>query len=181
MTPPRPAPFSATRCPAYRALPGVQHAAGASCLPVPGPCIGTSFWRADLAEASRWPAAIQPGSADHAGFLQDDGDSTSGRPRLLRVRRPGLGARRDRQRGAREAAVSLVRTRSGVAFESTSIAPTARWTSNGRSSASSATPRRRWTRSLGRPSIIPSTQRPGRAMRLFVRTGQDPLVARAAA
>jgi putative ABC transport system permease protein len=29
------------------ALPGVQHAAGASCLPPPGPCIGTSFWRVD--------------------------------------------------------------------------------------------------------------------------------------
>jgi putative ABC transport system permease protein len=29
------------------ALPGVQHAAGASCLPMPGSCIGTSFWRID--------------------------------------------------------------------------------------------------------------------------------------
>ena len=29
------------------ALPGVEHAAGASCLPVPFPCIGTSFWRVD--------------------------------------------------------------------------------------------------------------------------------------
>jgi predicted permease len=29
------------------ALPGVQHAAGASCLPVPFSCIGTSFWRVD--------------------------------------------------------------------------------------------------------------------------------------
>jgi putative ABC transport system permease protein len=28
-------------------LPGVQHAAGASCLPVPFPCVGTSFWRVD--------------------------------------------------------------------------------------------------------------------------------------
>ena len=30
------------------ALPGVQSAAGASCLPVPFACIGTSFWRVDL-------------------------------------------------------------------------------------------------------------------------------------
>jgi putative ABC transport system permease protein len=30
------------------ALPGVQHAAGASCPPVPFACIGTSFWRVDL-------------------------------------------------------------------------------------------------------------------------------------
>jgi putative ABC transport system permease protein len=29
------------------ALPGVQHAAGAACLPVPFACIGTSFWRVD--------------------------------------------------------------------------------------------------------------------------------------
>jgi putative ABC transport system permease protein len=29
------------------ALPGVEHAAGASCLPVPFVCIGTSFWRVD--------------------------------------------------------------------------------------------------------------------------------------
>src|SRR5262249_33469518 len=31
------------------ALPGVEHAAGSSCMPVPLPCIGTSFWRADRA------------------------------------------------------------------------------------------------------------------------------------
>ena len=29
------------------ALPGVESAAGASCTPMPGSCIGTSFWRAD--------------------------------------------------------------------------------------------------------------------------------------
>jgi putative ABC transport system permease protein len=29
------------------ALPGVQHAAGAACAPLPGSCIGTSFWRVD--------------------------------------------------------------------------------------------------------------------------------------
>jgi putative ABC transport system permease protein len=29
------------------ALPGVESAAGASCLPMPGSCIGTSFWRVD--------------------------------------------------------------------------------------------------------------------------------------
>jgi putative ABC transport system permease protein len=28
-------------------LPGVQHAAGAACLPVPFACVGTSFWRVD--------------------------------------------------------------------------------------------------------------------------------------
>ncbi len=28
-------------------LPGVEHVGGASCMPVPFPCIGTSFWRVD--------------------------------------------------------------------------------------------------------------------------------------
>ena len=32
------------------ALPGVQHAAGSSCQPVPFACIGTSFWRVDRAK-----------------------------------------------------------------------------------------------------------------------------------
>ena len=31
------------------------------------------------AKAGGWPAGIQPGAADHAGILQDDGDSTRGR------------------------------------------------------------------------------------------------------
>jgi putative ABC transport system permease protein len=30
------------------ALPGVQRVAGATCAPLPGSCIGTSFWRVDL-------------------------------------------------------------------------------------------------------------------------------------
>jgi putative ABC transport system permease protein len=34
------------------ALPGVQHVSGASCLPVPFPCIGTSFWRVDRPKPS---------------------------------------------------------------------------------------------------------------------------------
>ena len=42
------------------ALPGVEHVAGASCLPMPGSCIGTSFWRADLAK----PADGQLSSSD---------------------------------------------------------------------------------------------------------------------
>jgi putative ABC transport system permease protein len=29
------------------ALPGVEHGAGSACLPVPFPCVGTSFWRVD--------------------------------------------------------------------------------------------------------------------------------------
>ena len=42
------------------ALPGVERVAGASCLPMPGSCIGTSFWRADVAK----PADGQLTSSD---------------------------------------------------------------------------------------------------------------------
>ena len=42
------------------ALPGAEHVAGASCRPMPGSCIGTSFWRADLAK----PADGQLTSSD---------------------------------------------------------------------------------------------------------------------
>ena len=61
------------------ALPGVQSAAGASCLPVPFACIGTSFWRVDLPEAGGRSAVIEPRPAGHAGVLQDDGYSAGGR------------------------------------------------------------------------------------------------------
>jgi putative ABC transport system permease protein len=49
------------------ALPGVEHVAGASCLPMPGSCIGTSFWRADLAK----PADGQLASSDIRPITQD--------------------------------------------------------------------------------------------------------------
>jgi len=39
--------FFADALPRIAALPGVQQAAGALCPPLPGSCIGTSFWRAD--------------------------------------------------------------------------------------------------------------------------------------
>ncbi|MGH9314930.1 MAG: ABC transporter permease [Vicinamibacterales bacterium] len=45
------------------ALPGVQHAAGASCLPIPFACIGTSFWRVDrpkLADGQLPSSQVRP-------------------------------------------------------------------------------------------------------------------------
>lgn len=46
-TPPQAASFFREALTRVAALPGVQHAAGANCVPMPGSCIGTSFWRAD--------------------------------------------------------------------------------------------------------------------------------------
>jgi putative ABC transport system permease protein len=48
-------------------LPGVQHVAGASCLPMPNSCIGTGFWRADRAK----PAAGQEPTGDIRAVTPD--------------------------------------------------------------------------------------------------------------
>jgi putative ABC transport system permease protein len=45
--PPRASRFFGDLLSRVSVLPGVAHAAGASCLPMPGSCIGTSFWRGD--------------------------------------------------------------------------------------------------------------------------------------
>jgi putative ABC transport system permease protein len=57
---PRAASFFRDALTRLSALPGVEHVAGASCLPMPGSCIGTSYWRADLAK----PADGQLSSSD---------------------------------------------------------------------------------------------------------------------
>ena len=157
------------------ALPGVQHAAGASCLPVPFACIGTSFWRVDRpkpADGQLPSGQVRPITP---GFFRTMGiPHVAGRD-FSDVRHGGLGARRDRQRRAGEAAVPGWKTRWAGAFGSTSTTPTAGTTWNGRLSGSSATSSRRWTGRSARRSSSRRTQRPGRGMRFFVRTQQDPM------
>jgi putative ABC transport system permease protein len=61
------------------ALPGVQYAGGASCLPIPYPCIGTSFWRVDLPKppdgqvASSHVRPVTPGFFKTLGIRQTAG------------------------------------------------------------------------------------------------------------
>jgi predicted permease len=58
------------------ALPGVQFTGGASCLPIPYPCIGTSFWRVDLPKppdgqvASSHVRPVTPGFFKTLGIRQ---------------------------------------------------------------------------------------------------------------
>jgi putative ABC transport system permease protein len=58
------------------ALPGVQYAGGASCLPIPYPCIGTSFWRVDFPKppdgqvASSHVRPVTPGFFKTLGIRQ---------------------------------------------------------------------------------------------------------------
>ena len=87
------------------ALPGVQHAAGASCLPVPFACIGTSFWRVDRPKPADGQLSSSQVRPITPGFFRTMGiPHVAGRD-FSDVRHRGLGARRDRQRRAREAAV----------------------------------------------------------------------------
>jgi hypothetical protein len=80
------------------ALPGVQYAAGASCLPIPFACIGTSFWRVDLPKPPEGQVASSHVRPVTPGFFKT-------REGLLRLRHVRVAASGHRQRGARQAAV----------------------------------------------------------------------------
>ncbi|HZB25302.1 MAG TPA: FtsX-like permease family protein, partial [Vicinamibacterales bacterium] len=157
------------------ALPGVQHAAGASCLPVPFACIGTSFWRVDRARpadgqlASGQVRPVTPGffrtmSIPHvAGRDFGDSDTAESTPvaivseELVRHQFAGedpLGRRLrinvDHANGKDDVEWTVV----GVV---------------GNTKSSLDGPVRQTI-------FIPRTQRPGRAMTVFVRTAQDPML-----
>ena len=157
------------------ALPGVQSAAGASCLPVPFSCIGTSFWPADRPK----PA---------------DGQLTSGQVRPVT---PGLFKTLGiPQLAGRDFAASDTADAAPVAVVSEELVkqqfpdgdPLGRRL---RINVDHATGRDdvEWTvvgvvgntrSSLDGPVrqtiFIPQSQRPGNGMTLFVRTQQDPML-----
>ena len=81
------------------ALPSVQSVAGASCMPMPFPCIGTGFWRVDQPRPADGLLPEQPRPARHAKLLHHVEHSTDRRTRLLRCRYGRLDAGRDRQPG----------------------------------------------------------------------------------
>ena len=77
---------SANRCRALRRCPACESAAGASCLPMPGSCIGTSFWRVDRptpADGQLSSGQIRPITP---GFFKTLGIPQRGRTRFLRRR-----------------------------------------------------------------------------------------------
>lgn len=156
------------------ALPGVQHAAGASCLPVPFACIGTSFWRADKAR----PA---------------DGQVSSGQVRPVTpaffktLGIPQLAGRDFSESDTVDSPPVAIVTAELARQHFTDGSPLGRRLrinvdhANGRSDVE-------WTvvgvvgdirSSLDGPIrqtiFIPRTQRPGQGMTVFVRTARDPL------
>ena len=157
------------------ALPGVQHAAGASCLPVPFACIGTSFWRVDRprpADGQLPSSQVRPitpgffrtmGIPHVAGRDFAESDTVDSVPvaivseELVRQQFPDgspLGRRLrinvDHANGRNDVEWMVV----GVV-------------SNTRSSLDGP---------VRQTIFIPRTQRPGRGMMFFVRTQQDPMV-----
>ena len=156
------------------ALPGVTHAAGASCLPVPFACIGTSFWRVDRPKpadgqlSSGQVRPITPGFFKTLGIPQRAGrdfsasDSADSVPvaivseELVRQQFPEgdpLGRRLrinvDHASGKNDVEWMVV----GVV-------------GNVKSSLDGP---------VRQTIFIPRTQRPGRGITFFVRTPQDPM------
>ena len=156
------------------ALPGVQHVAGSSCLPVPFPCIGTSFWRVDRGRPTdgQIPSAhVRPVTA---GFFRtmaipqvegrdfSDADTVDSPPvaivseELVRQQFPDG---------------SAVGRRLRIGFAHANGKNDMEWTivgvvGNTRSTLDGP---------VRQTIFVPRTQRPGTGMTFFVRTSQDPL------
>jgi len=157
------------------ALPGVQDAAGASCLPVPFPCIGTSFWRVD-----------RPRPADGQLSSSHVRPITPGFFRTMRI--PQVAGRDFSDSDTVESAPVAIVSEELVKQQFADESPLGRRLrinvnhANGREDVE-------WTvvgvvgntrSSLDGPVrqtiFIPVTQRPGGGMRFFVRTQQDPML-----
>lgn len=156
------------------ALPGVEQVAGASCLPVPFACIGTSFWRADRPKpedgqlSSSQVRPITPGFFKTMGIPQvsgrdfSDADTDSSVPvaivseELVRQQFP------DGDPVGRRLRISVdhANGRDDVEWMVVGVVGNIKSTLDG---------------PVRQTIFIPKTQRPGLGMHFFVRTSGDPL------
>lgn len=157
------------------ALPGVEQAAGASCLPVPFACIGTSFWRADRpkpADGQVQSAQVRPitsgffgtmGIPHLAGRDFSASDTVDSVPvaivseELVRQQFPDgdpLGRRL-------RINVDHANGRDDVEWMVVGVVGNTRSSLDG---------------PVRQTIFIPTTQRPGRGMTFFVRTRHDPML-----
>jgi putative ABC transport system permease protein len=156
------------------ALPGVQSVAGASCMPVPFPCIGTSFWRVD-----------QPRPADGQLPTSQVRPVTPGFFATLSI--PQIAGRDFSDSDTADSTPVAIVSREVVHRQFADNSPLGRQL---RINVEHAGGRedREWTivgvvgdmRStldgpIQQTIFIPKTQRPGGAINLFVHTRQDPL------
>ena len=157
------------------ALPGVQHAAGSSCLPVPFACIGTSFWRVDRPKpgdgqlASSHVRPITPdffntlGIPHVAGRDFSESDTVDSMPVAI------VSEELVRQQFADG---SPLGRRLRVNFDHANGRDDVEWTivgvvGNTKSSLDGP---------VRQTIYVPRTQRPGTGITFFVRTSQDPML-----
>lgn len=157
------------------ALPGVEHAAAASCLPVPYPCIGTSFWRVDRAKPADGQRPYSQVRPITPGFFRtlsipqlagrdfNDSDAVESLP--VAIVSEEL-ARQQFPDG------SPLGRRLRVNFEHANGRNDVEWTivgvvGNMRSSLDGP---------VRQTIFVPHTQRPGLGLTFFVRTREDPML-----
>jgi predicted permease len=157
------------------ALPGVQHAAGASCLPVPFACVGTSFWRVDRpkpADGQLASSQVRPVTPDFfktlgipqvAGRDFSESDTVDSPPvaivseELVRQQFPDGSPLGRRLR----INVDHANGRSDVEWTIVGVVGNTRSTLDG---------------PVRQTIFVPRTQRPGFGITYFVRTPQDPML-----
>jgi putative ABC transport system permease protein len=156
-------------------LPGVRDAAGASCLPVPFACIGTSFWRVDRprpADGQLSSSQVRPitrgffrtlGIPQVAGRDFSDSDTVDSVPvaivseELVREQFPDGSPIGRRLR----VNVNHANGRDDVEWTIVGVVGNIRSSLDG---------------PVRQTVFIPRTQRPGQGITLFVRTEQDPML-----
>jgi putative ABC transport system permease protein len=157
------------------ALPGVRHAAGASCLPVPFACVGTSFWRVDKprpADGQLTSGQVRPitpgffrtlGIPQVAGRDFADSDTLDSTPvaivseELVKQQFPDGSPLGRRLR----VNINHGNGRDDVEWTVVGVVGNTRSTLDG---------------PVRQTIFIPRTQRPGQSITLFVRTEQDPML-----
>ena len=156
------------------ALPGVRSVAGASCMPVPSACIGTSFWRTDQPRPSDGQVAsgqVRPVTPNFFTTLSipqitgrdfADGDTAESTPVAIvsqEVVRRQFGDASPLGRRIR-ISVNHANGRDDVEWTIVGVVGDMRSTLDG---------------PIQQTIFIPTTQRPGGSLTLFVHAVQDPL------
>ena len=156
------------------ALPGVESVAGASCMPVPFPCIGTSFWRIDLprpADGQLSTSHVRPVTPGFfttlsipriAGRDFSDADTADSMPVAIVSREIARRQFADGSPLGRRLRINVdhANGREDIEWTIVGVVGDMRSTLNG---------------PIQQTIFIPKTQRPGGAIAFFVHTRQDPL------
>jgi len=157
------------------ALPGVQHAAGASCMPIPYACIGTSFWRSDLPRPAdgQFPSGhVRPvtpeffttmGIPQVAGRDFNDSDTAASEPVVIVSQELVRQQFTDGSPLGRRIRINVEHAngQSDIEWTIIGVVGDTRSTLDG---------------PVRQTMYIPRTQRPGTGLTLFVRTARAPML-----